>query len=165
MVHGERNRRQRLKIDGEAVTTNRDFVVADAALSAAGMVVVGNEFGGDGRCPAPWFSADGTSWERPDPATTLEGELVSVTAAGTGFIAVDHTSEDDTVAPLLLLSGDARSWFEAAPGAFAVEGASRVTLTALGVYLGTVVVAGVASYPDYSDRVLLWSGALVPVGG
>ncbi|MBN2114446.1 MAG: hypothetical protein JW785_10010 [Acidimicrobiia bacterium] len=151
---------ERLELTGERVTSNRGLVVADAALSPTGVVVVGNEFGSDGRFPVIWFSPDGTAWERPDPGITSEGELVGVVATQFGFIAVGHTRSDSGTEPLVLLSGDGRTWYQDDGGAFAIEGARYCGLTAIGLQDNLVVVGGRVTYHDDYTDVVVWTGSL-----
>ncbi|MBM3695756.1 MAG: hypothetical protein FJW79_07480 [Actinobacteria bacterium] len=156
---------ERLELDGERATGARDLVVADAARSPLGFVVVGNEFGNDGRFPAIWFSPDGIQWERPDPGVAFEGELVSVAATDFGFIAVGFFRPEGRTSPLVLLSGDGRNWYQEAEGAFEVEGTRRSRLTAVGVHAGTVLVGGLVTYFDDYRDVVVWSGPVGPGSG
>lgn len=155
---------ERPELSGERVTSTRDLVVADAALSPAGVVVVGNEFGSDGRFPAIWFSPDGATWERPDPGIAFEGELVGVVATQLGFIAVGYSRSDSGTRPLMLLSGDGRNWYEEADGSFEVEGARRGSLTAIGLHGGLVLVGGLVTYSDDYRDVLVWTGRVQAAG-
>ena len=149
---------QRLEITGDGISTNQDFVVADAALSPAGIVVVGSEFGDAGRFPAAWFSPDGIAWERMDPGTDLEGELVAVASTEFGFVAVGHTVADRTVRPLVLLSGGGRDWTDGSGLLPGVAEATRVYLTAVGLHQGLLMTAGNVTYPDDTRDVMIWSG-------
>ncbi|MBM3957439.1 MAG: hypothetical protein FJ313_05240 [Gemmatimonadetes bacterium] len=76
-----------------------------------------------------------------------------------------YTRPNGAAAPLVLLSGDGRTWYEGTSEAFTVDGATRLSLTAVGVHRGMVVVAGVANYIDDYRDVLVWSGPIGPSGG
>jgi len=156
---------ERLEITGEEISSRQSLAVEDAARSDAATVVVGSEFGDDGRFPTIWYSLDGLSWERADLGDAVPGDLLGVAATEFGFIAVGYTRPNGAAAPLVLLSGDGRTWYEGTSEAFTVDGATRLSLTAVGVHRGMVVVAGVANYIDDYRDVLVWSGPIGPSGG
>lgn len=157
----------RIEIPDDAVSSSRGLLVADAALATPGIVVVGNEFGDDGRSPAAWFSPDGASWERIDLGIQEEGELRSVAATEFGFVAVGrYLDPQGGHRPLLLLSGDGRTWTRDPGLAFDLgNGTRRLGLVAVGVHRGVVIVGGLAVYFDDSEELLVWSGPIGPSGG
>ncbi len=159
---GDGSNWQRVEITGDGISTSQDLVVADAALSPMGMVVVGSEFGDAGRFPAAWFSPDGIVWERVDPLVAGEGELMSVAAMDHGFVVVGNSREDHTTRPLILLSGDGRSWSQDTGGPAVVEGAAGLTTVA--AHQDVLIVGGQIIYFDDSRDLVMWSGSVGPSG-
>lgn len=156
----------RIEIPDDAVASSRSLLVADAALATRGMVVVGSEFGDDGPSPAAWFSSDGASWERIDLGIPEEGELRGVAATEFGFVAVGRYRDPQSgYRPLLLLSGDGRTWTRDPGLAFDLEDSVRLGLVAVGVHQGVVIVGGLVGYHDDSEELLVWSGPIGPSGG
>lgn len=143
----------RMTLTGDGVSSTTGFTIGDAAWGPRGLVVVGTELG-EPRTPVIWHSVDGGSWTRIDPVG--EGELVAVAAAATGFVAVGHTSVDDEVVPLLLVSGDGLTWVDATPGT--VAGLVRGHLTAVAFAGDDLVVSGVATFGDDTRAVVVWIG-------
>ena len=96
---------QRLPATGTVFAGGRMLGVAAGRSGLVAVGTTGDETHGSG---AAWFSRDGTTWSRVDPASLAGGILRAVTAAGGGFLAVGLRATDDGAAAWQ--SADGRAW-------------------------------------------------------
>ena len=120
--------------------------LVQAAAGPAGYVVVGSASGRGATAPAAWYSKNLSTWARAPlrvpggyvPAGAPGSQVLAVTAAGTGFVAVG--SAGTTPAAWISRSGPAWS-FTAVP---LPAGAAGATLTQVSAEGTRVVAAGYA---------------------
>ena len=119
-----------------------------------------------GRFPAAWFSPDGAFVGTGGPGHHRRGGLRGVAATEFGFVAVGHYQDEQGASrPLLLLSGDGRTWARDPGAAFELQDVRRLGLVAVGVHEGMVIVGGLAAYYDDFEELLIWGGPVGPSGG
>jgi len=139
-----------------------------AAAGPAGYVVTGSTLAGGKPAPAAWFSADLNTWARASlTAPGTSGQLLAVTAARSGFVAVGAAGSS----PALWTSPGGSAWRLRAlprpPGAASAV-LTRVTATGAKVVATGYESRGVAAGPEVpfaavsADGGRTWRESMLP---
>jgi hypothetical protein len=162
-----------IPVSGLSPLTAPGNALARAAAGPAGYVVVGSTRTGGTTAPAAWYSTDLSAWARAplpvpggsEPAGAPGSQVLAVTAAGTGFVAVGSAGNT----PVAWTSRNGSAWgFTALSVPAGAAGATLTQVTAVGtraVAVGYAWRAGSAPVPftaTSADGGRTWREARLP---